>query len=101
MNPILKGMQGQGMQKDNWPIWESHQSLVREMESTNLAAWTFNLHAYLPAFPETSVGIDGKQISPQAWGNEMGIPEALRKEALARHVWTYLAPTPEFRVQTR
>jgi hypothetical protein len=89
MNPVLRDLHFQEMQKDNWPIWESRQSLVREMEANNLAAWTFRLHACLPAFPETSVEIDGTRISPGEWGDEMGIPEALRKESLARHVWSY------------
>lgn len=93
MNPVLKGEEGfLGKQKNDWPIWYSHQSLVRSMNSTNLASWTFRLHAYIPAFPARSVEIDGGPISPQEWDDDMGIPESLQKESLARHVWKYLDP---------
>ena len=94
MNPVLKDDSvHQGKHKRDWPIWDSPQALVRRMESTNLAWWTFRLHAYLPTFPARSVEIDGQQISPYIWLDDMGIPELLRKESLAQHVWKYLAPT--------
>jgi hypothetical protein len=63
------------------------------MNSTNLAWWTFRLHVYIPAFPARAVEIEGGQISPQEWHDDMGIPETLQKESLARHAWKYLAPT--------
>jgi class 3 adenylate cyclase len=98
MIPILKDAMYQGKHKSDWPIWDSIQALVLGMDSTNLAAWTFRLHAYLPAFPEAAVEIDGQQISPPEWGDEMGIPESLQKESLARHVWKYLAPAHGLKV---
>jgi hypothetical protein len=93
MIPVLKDAMYQGKHKSDWPIWDSLQALVLGMESTNLAWWTFRLHAYLPAFPAKSVKIDEQQISPQEWVDDMEIPGTLQKEALARHVWKYLAPT--------
>lgn len=98
MIPILKGIMYQGKHKSDWPIWDSLQALVLGMNSTNLASWTFRLHAYLPAFPDVAVEIDGRQILPQQWGDEMSIPALLQKESLARHVWEYLAPARGLKV---
>jgi hypothetical protein len=93
MNPVLKDDSGyQGKHKRDWPIWDSPQAIVRNMESTNLAWWIFQLHAYLPAFPASLVKIDEQQIPPKEWGNPMGTPELLQKDSLARHVWKYLDP---------
>jgi Adenylate and Guanylate cyclase catalytic domain len=94
MNPELKSKTGfLDKQKYDWPIWYSDDSLVGSMDSTNLAWWTFQLHAYIPAFPARSVAIEGTHISPGEWGDIMDIPELLKKESLARHVWEYLDPT--------
>lgn len=93
MNPILKlANRYQGRQRKDWPIWNSTQALVREMEETNLGWWVFNLHAYLPTFPSNTVEISSNKISAKDWPSETVLPNNIRKEDLARQVWKLLDP---------
>jgi len=96
MNPVFKqDPVYQAMQKASWPIWDSEDALEQDMVSakpTNLALWVFNLHAYIPAFPNTEVIIGGERISPQNWVDPMQIPSSVSPRALANHVWPILNP---------
>jgi hypothetical protein len=93
MNPILKMDDvHQGRQERDWPIWDSTQAIIREMDSTNLGSWIFRLHLFLPAFPSTSIDFDRTHISPSTWGDEMEFPPEVRKEDLVRRVWKLLDP---------
>lgn len=94
MNPILKvDPTHQSRQSRNWPSWPSPEALLREMNSNNnLAWWTYNLHAFVPAFPAGSVTIGGEDVPPQEWTNELDVPAKVRREALVEYVWPLLKP---------
>jgi hypothetical protein len=68
MNPILRQDPiYQAMQKASWPFWDSEEALVQDMVSakpTNLALWIFNLHAFVPAFPNSEVIIGSEKVAP-------------------------------------
>jgi hypothetical protein len=96
MNPVLRVDQDsrtyQTRQRDDYPIWDSTQALVRAMKETNLGWWAFCLHAFLPVFPRNSVSISGSHFSPTDWANEYDGPSALDPEELAKAVWPILNP---------
>lgn len=96
MNPILKqDPEHQAFQSQSWPIWDSEGELIEAMthaEPTNLAWWVFNLHAFIPAFPHTSVEIGGNRFAPTDWPNREQIPETIQAPDLARKVWDLLGP---------
>lgn len=100
MIPVLKdNKEYQRQQKQNWPIWDSLPALKLDMEASNLAWWTFCLHAFIPAFPSPFVEI-GKdeskpEISPNDWPEEleMTIPSSIDKDKLAVTVWNLLDPS--------
>jgi hypothetical protein len=93
MNPILRMDEGhESRQKSDWPIWDSQQSLVRDMEATNLAWWVFRMHVFLPSFPASSIEMSGLSISPESWEDGGEPPAGLRSDELARRVWRVLAP---------
>lgn len=96
MNPILKqDPEHQAFQSSSWPIWDSEGELIEAMtsaEPTNLAWWLFNLHAFIPAFPHTSVEIGSNRFAPTDWPNREQIPETIQAPDLARKVWDLLDP---------
>lgn len=94
MNPILRvDPTHQSRQSRNWPSWPSPEALLREMSlNNNLAWWTFNLHAFVPAFPAAAVRIGQQPIQPQDWTSELTPPESIRREDIVEHVWPLLRP---------
>lgn len=93
MNPILRmDANYQTRQKSDGPIWNSREQLAMGMDGANLAWWVFRLHAILPAFPSTSIDIDGTTISLRDWMDEDAIPTGLRRDSLADRVWEILDP---------
>ena len=82
----------QTRQKSDGPIWNSREQLAMGMDGANLAWWVFRLHAILPAFPSTSIDIDGTTISLRDWMDEDAIPTGLRRDSLADRVWEILDP---------
>ena len=68
----------------SWPIWASNGLFLRAMSLQLIYSWwTFHLHAFLPAFPATSVEIRAT-LSPQEWRDETDIPEKIRIDDLAK-----------------
>ncbi|MEN6521154.1 MAG: adenylate/guanylate cyclase domain-containing protein [Armatimonadota bacterium] len=93
MNPVLKtDPTHQARQKGFWPSWPSWNEMVRNMDGTNLAYWTFHMHAYLPSFPEQHVMVGGAPLYPSNWNDEMGIPDGMNRDDLAKCVWQILGP---------
>ncbi len=94
MNPILRtDPTHQSRQSRNWPSWPSPEALLREMSSNNnLSWWTYNLHAFVPAFPASSVRIGEQDVQPQDWKDVLEPPIGLAREAIVEHVWPLLRP---------
>ena len=66
-NPVLETGRYQVRQEKTMPFWYSWEAMAADMEKSNLAQWTTQLHAYLPEFPSKCVTIEGCSISPELW----------------------------------
>lgn len=94
MNPVLKDNLPEGqVQKRHTkglPIWYSQQHLLESLGNSNLAWWLFRLCCFLPAFPATSVDIDGRTIQPDSWADQFRNEDVVNVEALVEYVWPIL-----------
>lgn len=92
MNPLLRvEKRFQGVHRRNWPAWHSMHEVSEQMEGeSNLASWLFQMHAFLPAFPQRQVKIGDLEVTPMMWGRNESPPEHLDRMALIQHVWSLL-----------
>ncbi len=87
-NPVLKTSEGfQARQSKNWPYWDSWEAMAAHMSGTNLAAWTCQLHAFLPGFPSKDLQIGSSTILPDDWHDKEKLDAKIDKNGLARHVF--------------
>lgn len=86
-NPIFETERYQVRQEKTMPFWYSWEAMVEDMQKSNLAQWTTQLHAYLPEFPSKCVTIEGRSIYPEDWQNEEKLHHKITREALAEYVF--------------
>ncbi len=85
----------QFQQKLDWPTWRSQNELIEQMSlpGSNLAWWSFCMHAFLNSFPSDSIHINGVEVSPKSWTEDkVGIPASLSASSLASITWPLLEP---------
>ena len=87
-NPVLTVEKGhQARQIKNWPYWDSWDSIVKEMRSTNLMEWTTKLHAYIPAFPSQNIKIGDVEIGPSDLDGKILKKKKINQGYLSKHVF--------------
>jgi hypothetical protein len=80
-------------QRKRFPIWHSEEDVVRQQSGdSNVIWWLFRLLAFLPAFPERHVIIEGKTISPGMWTDGPHVPDDIDITKLVNYVWPLLDP---------
>ena len=96
MNPVLNvDRENQERQRGHWPTWHSQNHLREDMNTRNIAWWTFHLHAFLPIFPADAVHLGSEYVMPREWlkENQFDVPEKVQKDELAATVWKLLSLT--------
>lgn len=80
-------------QKSEWPIWRTRKQLEDDLKTTNVGKWSFQLLGQLPAFPDSFVKVDRKELSAATWKDDFHLPKGISKTSLLDVVWPILDPS--------